>query len=171
MHPECTDRHAHDHLCEDTQRVAPNANRDSDPNHPITISLILTVIVILSITQIVRLLSQYPTTAWAPESKQELEATIAQCLELSPTDCSEGPHGPIGSWDISAITDMESLFKGPAAEEFDGDISEWDVSSVTKMSKMFKGASSFARTLCDACFTSTVNKESMSAGFTHVSLQ
>ena len=99
------------------------------------------------------------------------------CLKLS-NDCSKGPFGPIGYWDVSAVTDMENLFNpaktaGAAlfngdlskwdvsqvtimegvfesASSFNGDISKWDVSRVTNMDRMFVYAKSFARTLCGA---------------------
>lgn len=41
----------------------------------------------------------------------------------------------IGSWDVSAVTDMNSMFTGATA--FNQDISGWDVSSVTNMQSMF----------------------------------
>ena len=78
-------------------------------------------------------------------SKAEFQFAISECLKLS-TDCSEGPHGPIGSWDVSTVTDMSGLFDEyhvPASPSFDGDISEWDVSKVTTMYGMFYSASSF----------------------------
>ncbi len=57
-------------------------------------------------------------------------------------DCNNltGPVN-IGSWDVSSVEDMQSLFNG--ATNFNQDISSWDVSSVTEMSQMFAGASSF----------------------------
>ena len=61
-------------------------------------------------------------------------------------DCSEGPHGPIGSWDVSAVADMRKLFNPdvvPGANKFTGDISNWDVSGATTMLGMFSFASSF----------------------------
>merc|ERR1719331_1530998 len=70
---------------------------------------------------------------WA--AKSELQAAIKECLQLS-SDCSKGPHGPIGSWDVSAVTDMSQLFNRklvPGANKFTGDISNWDVSGVTTM--------------------------------------
>ena len=70
---------------------------------------------------------------------------MSECLKLS-SDCSKGPHGPIGSWDISAVTDMRDLFNHdvvPGANIFNSDISKWDVSSVTNMNHMFRYASSF----------------------------
>ena len=55
--------------------------------------------------------------------------------------CSKGPHGPIGTWDVSRVTDMNRIFAG--AESFDGDLSKWDVSGVKNMQAMFLRAKSF----------------------------
>ncbi len=44
-------------------------------------------------------------------------------------------YGPIGDWDVSAITDMSDLFRD--IEKFNVDISSWDTSRVTKMNGMF----------------------------------
>ena len=94
-----------------------------------------------------------------------------ECLKLAPTDCSNDPHGPIGTWGVSAVTDMSKLFVDinenavPEANTFNGDLSKWDVSRVTNMEEMLYGASSFAQTLCgDAWLTSTANKHAMFAG-------
>merc|ERR1719174_104274 len=73
------------------------------------------------------------TPGWAPKFKAELKAAITECLKLS-NDCSKGPHGPIGSWDVSAVLDMSYLFEYiPGADKFNADLSNWDVSSVTNM--------------------------------------
>ena len=56
-------------------------------------------------------------------------------------DCSEGPNGPIGTWDVSLVTDMKDMFHG--ARRFDQDISKWNVSSATDMSRMFWKAVAF----------------------------
>ena len=42
-------------------------------------------------------------------------------------------YGPIADWDVSAITDMSSLFWSLS----NADISSWDTSSVTTMYRMF----------------------------------
>merc|ERR1719331_3064641 len=92
-----------------------------------------------------------PTSA-TPKSKAELTAAIKECLKRSDFDCSKGPHGPIGSWDISAVTNLGSsgpLFAEggwsplPGADKFNGDISKWDVSRVTNMGEMFWEAKVF----------------------------
>ena len=66
-------------------------------------------------------------------------------------DCSKGPHGPIGSWDVSDVTDMSYLFLSnignanplAGANKFNADLSKWVVSSVTNMGRMFEGATKF----------------------------
>ena len=43
----------------------------------------------------------------------------------------------IGSWDVSKVVNMVSMFK--SATSFNQDIGSWDVSNVTDMYKMFFG--------------------------------
>ena len=43
-------------------------------------------------------------------------------------------NGDISNWDVSNVTDMDSMF---IRSEFNGDISNWDVSNVTSMNYMF----------------------------------
>jgi surface protein len=38
---------------------------------------------------------------------------------------------PIGTWDVSNVTDMHSLFSD--CDDFNEDISQWNVSNVTRM--------------------------------------
>ena len=48
---------------------------------------------------------------FAPQSQSELGSAVKACLELSAEgDCSAGPHGPIGEWDVSRVTDMSFMF-------------------------------------------------------------
>ena len=88
-----------------------------------------------------------------------------ECLKLS-TNCAQGPRGPIGAWDIDAVTDMSDLFiindivesdsvdsndygpvsdpkPIPGADKFNGDLSKWDVVNVMNMNSMFQFAKSF----------------------------
>ena len=53
-------------------------------------------------------------------------------------------------WDMSAVTDMVSVFHG--ASFFNQDLSKWDVSAVTDMWSMFHGASAFKHQLCGAAW-------------------
>ena len=67
--------------------------------------------------------------------------------------CESFSHGPIGSWDVSAVTltDMNELFSSSSSstygnmiyDPFKADLSKWNVSSVTKMSAMFAQATKF----------------------------
>ena len=82
------------------------------------------------------------TTMAAFSSNAELKGAVDAYLKLSPEgDCSNGPHGTIGEWDVSRVTGMSDVFAN--ANYFKGDISKWDVSRVTSMSRMLMGAKSF----------------------------
>jgi surface protein len=48
---------------------------------------------------------------------------------------------PIGSWDVSNVTRMDTMFNG--ATNFNQPIGSWDVSSVGNMYSMFDGATNF----------------------------
>ena len=49
-------------------------------------------------------------------------------------------YGDISGWDVSNVTNMETMFyEAP----FNGDLSKWNVSNVTNMGNMFSGAYSF----------------------------
>ena len=76
---------------------------------------------------------------FSPKTRQELKDAVELCLKLS-DDCSIGPHGPIGTWDVSRVTDMHAIFRN---SRFNGDISNWDVSEVTDMNHMFAFAAAF----------------------------
>ena len=71
--------------------------------------------------------------------------------------------GDLGSWNVSAVTDMSKVFKG--ASLFNSDISGWDVSAATTMYLMFEDATSFQQNLGewyvvpdDATLLNTVTK-------------
>ena len=55
-------------------------------------------------------------------------------MKASDFVCSKGPHWPIGSWDVSAVSTMYHTFEG--VNLFNGDLSKWDVSSVTNTQAM-----------------------------------
>ena len=50
-------------------------------------------------------------------------------------------NGDLNNWDVSNVTDMSGMFY--FAKSFNGNISDWDVSSVTNMHDMFNNAKSF----------------------------
>ena len=60
--------------------------------------------------------------------------TAVQAYNTDPT-AAIATNGPIADWDVSAITDMGSLFY--QLKNFNADISNWDTSSVTTMKQMF----------------------------------
>ena len=57
------------------------------------------------------------TAAFKPASKAELITAIEDCLKVS-TDCSKGPHAPIGDWDVTAVTDMSKVFVGEQGKDY-----------------------------------------------------
>ena len=63
-----------------------------------------------------------------------LGGMFAECSSLTSVN-------GIGSWDVSAVTTMNSMFNQATA--FNQDISGWDTSAVTSMRGMFGGAVSF----------------------------
>ena len=82
------------------------------------------------------------TSAFLPQSKAELKSAVEACLALSPKgDCFDGPHGAIGEWDVSRVTNMSRVFA--YSHSFNANICEWDVSSVTSMNRMFLAATTF----------------------------
>jgi len=54
---------------------------------------------------------------------------------------------PIGEWDVSNVTNMDSMFFG--ATTFNENISGWDVSNVTTMESMFGNAHAFNQPIGD----------------------
>ena len=54
------------------------------------------------------------TKVFKPKNRAELKAAVDQSLNLS-SDCSKGPHAPIGEWDVSSVTDMSVMFYGATA--------------------------------------------------------
>ena len=71
-----------------------------------------------------------------PEHKMTNETIHQAVQELrSGEDDSSLKYGPIEFWDVSGVTDMNSLFD--SYHGFNEDISRWSVSSVTTMDHMF----------------------------------
>jgi surface protein len=59
---------------------------------------------------------------------------------------------PLGSWDVSKVTDMSGMFYQAAV--FNQPLGSWDVSKVTDMSGMFNGAAAFNQLGVDAIMNS-----------------
>jgi len=75
-------------------------------------------------------------------TKTALGTAVRELLENDPTGAADlGPYGPIGSWDVSMVTDMSGMFCD--ATSFNGDVSKWTFPEVTDMSGMFCDATSF----------------------------
>jgi surface protein len=68
-----------------------------------------------------------------PKNKDELKKAI----ESYDCEATWNEHGTIGTWDVSNITDMSSLFVNFITFGHNYDISRWDVSNVTDMNSMF----------------------------------
>ena len=76
--------------------------------------------------------------------KDELQNAVNKWCE-TPQPTSVQHYGHISTWDVSQITDMDSLFAGN--REFNDDISAWDVSNVTNMFYMFAQAEAFNQSI------------------------
>ena len=58
---------------------------------------------------------------------------------------AEAKYGPVGLWDVSEVTRMDTLFMG--CHNFNEDISAWDVRRAENLGSMFYDASSFNQPL------------------------
>ena len=115
---------------------------------PFGIALVITVVVIA--WAIVNGQQPPETTAaaaavFSPKSNLEFRFAIQQCLHESAIGKCLSSNGGVGTWDVSAVTDMSAMFKDAAS--FNEDISDWDVSEVTDMTQMFEGAKAFSQPL------------------------
>lgn len=78
--------------------------------------------------------------------KYQLKDQVDALLELDTTGAASlPPYGPIGTWDVSRVTDMGYMFSN--ARAFNQDIEKWDVSRVTNMATMFYNAHIFNKPL------------------------
>jgi len=78
--------------------------------------------------------------------KQYIKTPYALPVELKKKD-AEGKmvHIPIGQWDVSEVTNMDSLFMGHT--NFNEPLNTWNVSNVTIMSNMFNSCRHFNQPL------------------------
>ena len=70
----------------------------------------------------------------------------------------------LSGWDTSNVTNMTCMFQ--YAENFDSDLSSWDVSNVTDMDSMFRGCTKFN---CDLSNWNVSNVEDMYTMFAYCS--
>ncbi|KAA8496279.1 hypothetical protein FVE85_0008 [Porphyridium purpureum] len=93
-------------------------------------------------------------------SLQSLPANIPRSVtDLSCMFAGSNFNGEIGSWDVSRVANMGSMFCGAAS--FNQEISGWDVSSVTDMRSMFQKASSFNQEISGWDVSSVTDMRSM----------
>merc|ERR1719424_2340797 len=104
----------------------------------------------------------HPGTCPATFTSTAALKTAAQAYNTDPA-AATAEYGLIADWDVSAVTDMSSLFED--LKDFNADISSWDTSGVTSMYLMFYGASAFNQPL--SFDTSSVT--SMREMFVHAS--
>jgi hypothetical protein len=82
---------------------------------------------------------------FAPPNRTALEAAL-DAWDASPSNAmgANVTYGPVGYWDVTAVSDLSDLFAGRAS--FDEPLG-WDTSSVTSMARLFSGASAFNQAL------------------------
>jgi hypothetical protein len=71
-------------------------------------------------------------------------------------------YPPIGTWDVSQVTDMSNLFSG--LHYFNEPLKNWDVSSVRNMECMFKNAKSFNQRIDKWQVNNVTNMKEMFCG-------
>lgn len=78
-------------------------------------------------------------------NKDELNTEINRLKNINNTLVAPSPYGPISSWDVSNITNMNDIFRN--ATSFNQPLDNWNVSNVEYMQGMFSGAKSFNQPL------------------------
>jgi surface protein len=100
-----------------------------------TTNTLITLFVLLLSFQNIKATNTTTTPITQANIQTAVDAWVAD-----PT-AAEATYGHIKDWDVSAVTDMSSLFS--YMPNFNEDISKWDVSNVTYMKNMFALATSF----------------------------
>ena len=67
-------------------------------------------------------------------SKSDLQTAVD--LWVGDESAATTAHGDINTWNVTAITDMSSLFSGKSS--FNSNIGSWNVSNVTNMRGIFQ---------------------------------
>lgn len=94
--------------------------------------------------------------AYKPTDETDLKAKVVSwCNDPIATEGSVG--APINDWDVSDITNMDSLFENE--EPCQPHIPDWDVSSVISMKRMFFNAQKFNSPLQDWDVSNVKNME------------
>ncbi len=90
-----------------------------------------------------------------------MEPITDQNIRQLVRDYLANPSGfpPIGSWNVSNVTDMSNMFFD--AYNFDESLDSWVVSNVTDMSNMFNGATSFNQPLNNWIVSNVTNMSGM----------
>ena len=71
---------------------------------------------------------------------------------------------PLGAWDVSGVTDMESMFHG--SDVFNRPLTNWRGSSLTNMKSMFQNATKFNQPLSELDVASVLYMQDMFNGAT-----
>ena len=105
--------------------------------------------------------------AETPKDKEELQDWLFEyhCgtgwREGQPKKGDKFTRGPPNLWDVSRITDMDSLFRKDGLSDFNEDISAWDVLNVKTMEGMFEYATSFNQPIGDWNVQNVENMKSL----------
>ena len=85
--------------------------------------------------------------SFTPNTYEELKEAVNYYCDNNRMFYKAGilKYGAIGTWNVSRITNMDSLFLNK--DTFNEDINDWNVSNVTNMHSMFNGAISFNQPL------------------------
>ena len=88
---------------------------------------------------------------FAPLTRHALRTAASACCSETPdgscpnfaisNDATGNPYGAIGDWDVSAVTEMFSVFSSKS--DFNQDLSKWNTGAVTRMESMFSYATAF----------------------------